>query len=112
MREFEQLTSVESANEFIRSHRLAFLYVTMTGCSVCHGLQPQVQKLLAKYPEIQLGTINAEGVPAVAGSLSVFTAPVLLLYVEGKEYIREARIVHLDLLNERIRKIYDLLTSV
>ncbi|MBD3919773.1 thioredoxin family protein [Paenibacillus sp. PR3] len=108
MREFELLTSVESAQEFIRRHRLSFLYITITGCSVCHALQPQVQKLMTKYPQIQLGTIDAQEVPAVSGSFSVFTAPVLLLYVEGKEYIREARIVHLDLLDEKIGKIYDL----
>ena len=103
MKEFEILTSVESAYELIGCHRLSFLYITMTGCSVCHALQPQVQKLLTKYPDIQLGTINAQEVPAVAGSFSVFTAPELLLYVEEKEYIREARIVHLDLLDEKIR---------
>lgn len=28
--------------------------------------------------------------------------------MEGKEYIREAQIVHLDLLDEIIRNIYDL----
>lgn len=111
MREFEQLTSVESANEFISHHQISFLYISMTGCSVCHALQPQVQKLLTKYPDIQMATINAQEVPAVAGSFSVFTAPVLLLYVEGKEYIREARIVHLDLLEEKISKIYDLVTG-
>jgi len=111
MREFEPLTSVEAANDFIRRHPLSFLYITMTGCSVCHALQPQVQRLMTKYPEIQLGTINAQEVPAVAGSFSVFTAPVLLLFVEGKEYIREARIVHLDLLDDKIRKIYDLVTG-
>jgi len=111
MREFEPLTSVEAAKEFIRRYPLSFLYITMTGCSVCHALQPQVQRLLTKYPEIQLGAINAQEVPAVAGSFSVFTAPVLLLYVEGKEYIREARIVHLDLLDEKIRKIYGLVTG-
>ncbi|SDG32014.1 Thioredoxin [Paenibacillus sp. cl6col] len=111
MREFEQLMSVESANKFIGHHRLAFLYISMTSCSVCHALQPQVQRLLTKYSDIQLATINAQEVPAVAGSFSVFTAPVLLLYVEGKEYIREARIVHLDLLDEKINKIYDLVTE-
>lgn len=111
MKEFEQLKSVESANDFITRHPLSFLYITITGCSVCHALQPQVQRLLTKYPDIQLATINAQEVPAVAGSFSVFTAPVLLFYVEGKEYIREARIVHLDLLDEKIRKIYDLVSG-
>ncbi|MNN84270.1 Thioredoxin [compost metagenome] len=112
MREFEVLTSIESANEFIQRHKLACLYFTITGCSVCHALQPKVQQLMMKYPEIQLGTINAQEVQEAVGRFSVLTAPVLLLFVEGKEYIREARIVHLDLLNEKIQKIYDMALDI
>ncbi|NOU94708.1 thioredoxin [Paenibacillus sp. LMG 31456] len=108
MREFELLTSIESANEFIQHHKLSFLYITSTECSVCHALQPQVQKLMMKYPEIQLGTLNAQEVKEVVGSFSIFTVPVLLLFVEGKESIREARIVHMDLLDEKLSKIYNM----
>ncbi|MBN6205452.1 hypothetical protein JYK21_03220 [Ralstonia pickettii] len=43
---------------------------------------------------------------AVAGRFSIFTIPVLLLFVENKEYVREARIVHMDLFKEKIDKIY------
>ncbi|WP_018754231.1 thioredoxin family protein [Paenibacillus terrigena] len=111
MREFEQLTSIASANEFIQRHKLSFLFIFGTDCSVCHALQPQVQRLMMKYPEIALGAINAQEVKEVAGRFSIFTIPVLLLHVEGKEYIREARIVHLDLFDEKIRKIYDFVTG-
>lgn len=111
MRDFEVITGIDSANEFIHRHKLAFLYISLTGCSVCHALQPQIGQLMTKYPEIRLGTINAHEVPEVAGAFSIFTAPVLLLFVEGKEYVREARIVHLDLLDEQIRKIYDMALS-
>ena len=62
---------------------------------------------MMNYPEIKPGHINAAEVPEVAGAFSVFTAPVLLLFVEGKEYIREARIVQLDLFEEKIDKIYE-----
>ncbi|WP_040951784.1 thioredoxin family protein [Gorillibacterium massiliense] len=107
MREFETITSVESADEFIARHPLALLYISQRDCSVCHALQPKVQQLMMKYPKIELGAIDAQDVQEVAGRFSIFTVPVILLFVEGKEYIREARIVHMDLFDEKMSRIYD-----
>ncbi|MGJ9459522.1 thioredoxin family protein [Oceanobacillus sp. CF4.6] len=87
--------------------KLSFLYISRPNCSVCHGLLPQVRALMGKYPEIKLGHINAEAVEEVAGRFSIFTVPVLLLFVDGKEYVREARIVHMDLFEEKLDKIYE-----
>lgn len=106
MREFQQLNSLNAINEFIQKHQLSFIYISRPGCSVCHGLLPQVQTLMKKYPGIQLGHVDAEEVEAVAGRFSVFTVPVLLLFVDGKEYVREARIVHMDQFDRKINKIY------
>lgn len=106
MRDLEELTTNRMIDEFLQEHQLAFLYISQPHCSVCHGLLPQVQQLMTKYPEIKLGHINAEEVMEVASRFSVFTVPVLLLFVDGKEYIREARIVHMDLLDQKINKIY------
>jgi thiol-disulfide isomerase/thioredoxin len=106
MRQFTELTSVEEIDEFIDANILTFLYISRPDCSVCHGLMPQVQQLMTKYPKIQLGHIDVKVVEAVAGRFSIFTVPVLLLFVEGKEYIREARIVHMDLLEDKMDKIY------
>lgn len=107
MQAFEELTSLTDINVFIRNHKLSFLFISQPGCSVCHGLFPQVEQLMTSYPEIKLGHINAADVAEVAGAFSVFTVPVLLLFVEGKEYIREARIVPLDLFEEKVKKIYE-----
>jgi len=107
MRKFTNLTSIEEIDHFIEKNELAFLYISRPDCSVCHGLKPQVQELMEKYPEMKLGYIDAREVEAVAGRFSIFTAPVLLLLVEGKEYLREARIVHMDLFEEKLDKIYE-----
>ena len=106
MREFQALTSLNKIEDFINDNPLTFLFISRPNCSVCHGLLPQVQELMMNYPDIQLAHINAEEVPEVAGRFSIFTVPVLLLFVDGKESIREARIVHRDLLKEKIDKIY------
>lgn len=102
-----KLRTIKDVNAFIHEETLAFLYLSKPTCSVCHGLLPQVQHLMKNYPIIQMAHIDTEEVPEIAGAYSIFTVPVLLLFVNGKEYIREARIVHLDLLAKKLNKIYE-----
>lgn len=106
MSKLKELTNMDTIDHFIRENQLAFLYFSRPGCSVCHGLLPQIQSLLKKYPLIQSAHINVEEVTEVTGRFSIYTVPVMLLFVEGKEYIREARIVHIDLFEEKIDRIY------
>ena len=61
---------------------------------------------MEKFPEIQLAHINSAEVEEVAERFTVFSVPALLLFLEGKEYLREARIVHINLFEERLQKIY------
>ncbi|WP_077619310.1 thioredoxin family protein [Bacillus sinesaloumensis] len=106
MREFLELTSVDTVKHFIEEHPLSFLFISRTNCSVCHALLPQVKDVMEDFPTIQLGYINADHVEEIAGYFSIFTVPVLLLFVEGKEFLREARFVPMEPFKEKIEKIY------
>jgi len=106
VRKFKELTSMNTIDNFIHDNHMAFLYFSRPGCSVCHGLLPQIQAVMEKYPSIQTAHINVEEVVEVTGRFSIFTVPVMLLFVEGKEYVREARIVHIDLFEKKINRIY------
>ncbi|MEK5040417.1 thioredoxin family protein [Sporosarcina sp. FSL K6-3457] len=105
------LTSLTSVEKFIDEHPLSFLYVSRTNCSVCHALLPQVKDLLKELPLIQLGHINADDVEEIAGRLSIFTVPALLLFVDGKEILREARFVQMQALHEKISKVYQMVVT-
>lgn len=107
MNGFEKITSLEGMEAFIRENKLAFLYFSKPNCSVCHSLFPQVEHLLQKYPKITKGKVDVSNVREVAGQYSILTVPVLLLFVEGKEYIREARIVQMEKLNNKLAVIYE-----
>ncbi|MFC4559506.1 thioredoxin family protein [Virgibacillus kekensis] len=107
MRTFENLDSMDDVNQFIEGHPLTLLYISRPNCSVCHGLLPQVQDLLGHYPNVQSGHINAAEVEEIAGRFDIFTVPVILVFFEGKEYIREARIVHMDLFEQKLQRLYD-----
>ena len=107
MKPFTELTTLQAINECIERHQLVFLYFTTPNCSVCHGLLPQIERILARYPHIRTARIDASIAREAAGQFSIFTAPVLLLFVDGKEYIREARIVHTAQLDKQIARIYE-----
>ncbi|WP_342527366.1 thioredoxin family protein [Chryseomicrobium sp. FSL W7-1435] len=59
------------------------------------------------FPHIQTRQVNAEEIPELSGFLSIFTVPVLILFADGKEMMREARFVHVEEFKEKIRKIYE-----
>lgn len=58
------------------------------------------------FPEIQFAVVDAGEVQEIAEHFLIFTVPVLLLFVDGKEALREARIVHMDLFREKVNRIY------
>ncbi|MGK7379153.1 thioredoxin family protein [Planococcus sp. 1R117A] len=58
------------------------------------------------FPRIQTRLANAEEIPELAGFLSIFTVPVLVLFADGKEILREARFVHMEEFKRKVEKIY------
>ncbi|WP_246017834.1 thioredoxin [Mesobacillus subterraneus] len=51
--------------------------------------------------------MNAGKVEEIAGFLMAFTVPVLVLYADGREYLREARIVQVEKFREDVAKIHE-----
>jgi hypothetical protein len=70
-------------------------------------LLPQVEEVMEDFPKIKTGLVNAGKVEEIAGFLMAFTVPVLVLYADGREYLREARIVQVEKLRDDISKIYE-----
>ena len=92
--------------QLIVEHPLSFLYISRENCGVCHVLLPQLQQMMSEFPQIMIGYISADEVEEIAGRLSIFTVPAMILFVDGKEYIREARFVHMQELRRKIDKVY------
>lgn len=85
------------------------LFVKTAHCSVCDGLLPQVAALEGKY-SFPFLKVNVSAVPEMAGQLSLFTAPVVLLYREGRELARFARFVPMEALQKRLDELEEAVT--
>lgn len=108
MKELEELRSIEAIERFIQDHTFSFVYVSRQDCSVCHAILPKLRQLLEQFPRISLGHIQGEAVGEIASRYLIFTAPVLLLFVEGKEHLREDRFVLFGALEKKLKNMMEL----
>ena len=107
MEGFHEAYTIEEIDTFIEEEKFAFVYLYKDSCSICHGVQPQAARILENYPAVQTIQVNLSTLPELAGKFTVFTVPVLLLFVEGKEMMRFARFVEMDKLNHQLARIVE-----
>jgi len=65
--------------------------------------------MVKKHPRIALGKVDIEKQPVIQGQYRVFAVPLVLLTVEGKETLREARNVSIVVLEEKLQRYEKLL---
>lgn len=87
---------------------MLLLYFGSNSCGVCRGIRPKLEQMLKKYPAIQAVEVDEQNLPELSASYCVFTIPVILLFIQGKETIREAGIISLSSLEQRISRYYEL----
>ena len=108
------MTTIETLEEierFVASGHMRLLYLSRPDCGVCTALLPKVKEMLAAYEGIEGAYVDLDRLPAAAGKYSVFTIPGIILYIQGKETIREARYVSVEDLQARIDRYHELLFS-
>lgn len=76
---------------------------------ICRDFFPKLETLIENHPRIALGKVDIENQPGIQGHYSVFTMPMILLTIEGKETLREARNISLDLFEEKLNRYEQLL---
>ncbi len=85
------------------------LYFYNDNCAPCVILRPKVQTMVNDYfPKLDLRLINAEQFPATSAQYGIFASPTLLVFFEGKEYIRESKNISISELHDKIERIYNM----
>lgn len=103
------LDSMELIEEEIRKNDMVVVYFGSENCSVCVDLKPKVKGLLERYPKIHSIYVDMEKSHKIGISYNFFTMPGLLLFIEGKETLREARHISIDDLDMKISRYYDMI---
>lgn len=105
----EEVHSLKAIHEKMETEKLLLLYISRPNCSVCHALLPQVEEMLKDFKSVKSIHADAEEIPEIAGEFSIFTVPVIIVFVDGKEMFRKARFVPIDELHSQISRLTEML---
>lgn len=107
----KDILNFDDFEEEVKSDGFHLFYLSRPTCGVCKALLPKVEEMATHFPKIDLAYVNLDKVPQAAGQYSIFTIPGILLFVDGREMIREARHISLDGLEVKIDRLYNLAYS-
>ncbi len=99
-----ELTSYDELRQVTKTESLVLIYVSTAGCSVCHADYPKVQAIVDAL-EVPAYELRADQVQEAVGQLSLFAAPVVLVFFEGREIHRQARIIDFRLLEKKLQQV-------
>lgn len=105
----ENFYSLELIKQSIDSNNIVLIYFGNKTCGVCVDLKPKVEEMLKEYPKIKSIYVDVEKSHNIAVSYNFFTVPAILVFVEGKLTIREARYISVLDLSNKISRYYNLL---
>lgn len=100
----EIIRSYEKLTELIKNNNMLMIYFGSDTCGVCKSMMPKVENMIKNFPNIKAVRVEADKNLKIAADFNVFTVPVILLYIQGKETIREVRIISLDNLEQKISR--------
>lgn len=106
MVELQSIQSMREIQECINNEEVAIFLVKTKNCSVCNAIEEQINNGMILNKEVLLRKVSLEKVPELSGKYLVFTAPTILLFIEGKEHWRGARFILFDELNQMIDRYF------
>lgn len=103
---------LKQIEKLIASTEGCLLFFSVPDCGVCQVWKPKVFTDFEKhFPEMLLIEIDISSASNISARFGVFTAPILLVFFEGKEYFRESKNVDLNALLNKIERIKSLMEA-
>jgi len=109
---YQTITSIAEYEAAITQNTAALFYFSHNECNVCKVLKPKIEELFTEeFPKTGLFYVNTKESPELSAQQRVFAVPSLLIFVDGREYVRKSRNIGLNELEELMERPYEMLFS-
>ena len=105
----EKINSEEEIISVINNNTMAVVYFTGIDCGACEVIKIKIEQILKGLPNIKSVEINGENNSELSAKYGVFSLPIFLLFIEGKETLRVGRNVNLLDLHNQIKRYYKMI---
>jgi len=106
------MNSIQNIEKSIKENLAVMVYFSAPTCNVCHSLKPKLMEALdANFKEFVVERVDISVEEDIAPHFGVFAIPTVLVYLDGKEFLRKSRHMSVSDVISEIKRPYEIMTS-
>ena len=100
---------INSILQKVKNNKAILLYFKNDKCAPCKALRTKIQKLVEqKFPQMKFEIVNSIEQPELTQTFNVYSNPTILVFFQGKEFIRKSAYISLPALEQEMNRLYQL----
>ncbi len=106
------MQTIQNINKTIKENMAVMVYFSAPTCSVCHALKPKLLEALDEnFKEFKIESVDISQTEDIAPYFNVYTIPTVLVFLDGKEFLRKSRHMSVSEVITEIKRPYEIMTS-
>jgi len=106
------MQTIENINKTIHENLAVMIYFSAPTCGVCHALKPKLLTALNEnFPLFKVESVDISIDEQIAPHFGVFAIPTVLIFLDGKEFVRKSRNMSIDEVMREIERPYKIMCS-
>jgi len=106
------MQTIENIKKTIEQNLAVMIYFSAPTCNVCHALKPKLLEALEKnFKDFEVVSVDISETEDIAPHFDVYAIPTVLVFLDGKEFLRKSRHMSVDEVIREIKRPYEIMTS-
>ncbi|WP_345980360.1 thioredoxin family protein [Sulfurimonas sp. HSL3-2] len=106
------MQNIESIDNIIKENPAVMLYFSAPTCNVCHALKPKLLEAISdNFDTFEIVSIDVSTDADIAAHYSVFAIPTVLVFLDGREFLRKSRHMSVGEVINEIKRPYEIMFS-
>ena len=105
------MQTIENINNSIKENLAVMVYFSAPSCNVCHALKPKLLEAIDEnFKEFKIESVDISLNEDIAPYFNVYAIPTVLVFLDGKEFLRKSRHMSVSEVIGEIQRPYDIMT--
>ena len=106
------MQTIQNIQNTIKENLAVMVYFSAPTCNVCHALKPKLLDALeSNFKDFKVESVDISTEEEIAPHFGVFSIPTILIFLDGKEFLRKSRNMSVDEVIREIKRPYEIMTS-
>jgi thioredoxin-like negative regulator of GroEL len=104
------MQTIENIDKIIKENMAVMIYFSAPSCNVCHALKPKLFEAMDKnFEKFKIVSVDVSLSQDVSAHFGVFAIPTVLVFLDGKEFLRKSRHMSVDMVIKEIQRPYEIM---